>query len=79
MLGFLGGIGAKVWGYIATAGAVLAAIAVIFSRGKRAGQNEVTAGVNGATAAAGQRMGQAAVQAPSRVSPVAADMEKGKF
>lgn len=79
MLGFLSGIGAKVWGYVLAAGAVLGAVAVIFNRGKRAGQDGVTAGVNGATAAAGQRMGEAAVRAPSRVEPVAKDMEAGKF
>lgn len=79
MLAMLSGIGSKVWGYVLAAGIVLASVVAIFNRGKRSGQNEVSASVNAVTAGAAKRMSDAAVQAPSRVEPVAKDMEKGKF
>lgn len=64
-MGFLAAIGAKAWGYIIAAGAVLAAVATIFQKGKSAGTTEVTNKVNGATAKANEAMLDAAVNAPT--------------
>lgn len=64
-MGFLAGIGAKVWGYVIAAAAVLAAVATIFQKGKSAGRVEVTSKVNEETAKANKAMLDAAVNAPT--------------
>jgi len=78
-MSFLMGIGAKAWGYLITAGAVVLGVFIAFGKAKQAGRDEVKAKVNEATAGANERMLNAATQAPKGIDDVRKDLRNGTF
>ena len=79
MLGFLSGIGAKAWGYIATVIAVLGTVAVIFKRGERAGKDKADAGAASTVVAVQKAQAEAVADAPKDREEVIARLNKSTF
>lgn len=78
-MNFLTGLGLKVWGYVAAAVAVVAALWTALAKAKQAGRTEVSSAVNQASGAAAARMAEAAVKAPKERDDVVKDLRAGKF
>lgn len=79
MIPFLTSIGARAWGYMLAAGAVVIGLLAALGKAKQAGRNEVAAKVNLASGEAAARMLDAAVQSPKDKADVVKDLRSGKF
>lgn len=78
-LGFLSSIGARAWGYMAAAGAVVVGAMLALGRAKQAGRNEVATKVNQSSGEAAARMAEAATQAPKDKDDVVKGLRTGDF
>ena len=78
-MGFLMGIGAKAWAYLATAAVAVVGLLAMLGKARKSGIDYVAKKVNEDTAAATSRMLDAVVQAPKDKADVVKDLRSGKF
>ena len=79
MIPFLTSIGARAWGYMLAAGAVVIGLFTVLGKARQSGIDYVAKKVNEDTAKATGRMLDAAVQAPKDKADVVKDLRSGKF
>lgn len=79
MIPFLTSIGARAWGYMIAAGALVIGLLAAFGKARQSGIDYVAKKVNEDTAKAAARMLDAAVQSPKDKADVVKDLRSGKF
>lgn len=79
IMSFVTSIGARAWGYMIAAGAVVVGLLAAFGKARQSGIDYVAKKVNEDTAKATGRMLDAAVQAPKDKADVVKDLRSGKF